>query len=93
MHIYTDMFYMINIHVYMYIHIYMYMYVRWIHTVLVICVHTCIYMYMSNIICIYNLCMCMHLMCTNDFQLSILVHPDKNESDRERAQFAFEGTH
>lgn len=29
--------------------------------------------------------------CISTLQLSILVHPDKNESDRDRAQLAFDG--
>ena len=34
----------------------------------------------------------MYIKCINCLlQLSILVHPDKNESDRERAQLAFDG--
>ena len=41
-------------------------------------------------------CKCMYMICVCDnmpsLQLSILVHPDKNDSDRDRAQLAFDGT-
>ena len=46
------------------------------------CIHNVLYMYLYMY---YKKCVHCSL------QLSILVHPDKNESDRERAQLAFDG--